>query len=39
MIDGFLLSPNVKEISIHVIDENFENSDHNPVYMEFALRK
>ena len=39
VIDGFLLSPNVKEISIHVIDENFENSDHNPVYMEFALRK
>ena len=36
-IDGFLLSPNVKEISTRVIDEDFENSDHNPVYLEFIL--
>ncbi len=36
-IDGFLLSPNVKELGTRVIDENFENSDHNPVYLEFTL--
>ena len=38
VLDGFLISPNVKNISVNVIDENFENSDHNPVLFKFMLK-
>ena len=38
-IDGFILSPNVKLLQINVINEDFVNSDHNPVYMKFILEK
>ncbi len=37
VIDGFLLSPNITKLSINVIDEDFQSSDHNPVYMNFIL--
>ena len=38
VIDGFIISPNVEKLSMDVIDEDFQNSDHNPVFMSFALR-
>lgn len=31
VIDGFLVSPNIKLIESEVMDLSFENSDHNPV--------
>ncbi len=37
LIDGFILSPNIEKTDIRVIDEDFQNSDHNPVYMTFKL--
>lgn len=37
VIDIFLLSPNVKEISVNCINLNFENSDHNPVRLKVRL--
>ena len=36
-IDGFLVSDNVKVTQTIVHDLNFENSDHNPVTIEFEL--
>jgi len=36
-LDGFIVSDNVKVIAAEVIDAGFENSDHNPVRMEFEL--
>jgi endonuclease/exonuclease/phosphatase family metal-dependent hydrolase len=39
VIDFFLLSPNVSEISVKGINLNFENSDHNPVRMKVKLKK
>ncbi|MCQ2592102.1 MAG: endonuclease/exonuclease/phosphatase family protein [Treponema sp.] len=38
VIDGFLLSPNVKNINTKVDNRDFENSDHNPVVMLFELK-
>lgn len=38
VIDGFLISPNVQKISINVLDEDFQNSDHNPIFMTFMLK-
>ena len=38
VIDGFIISPNIEKLSVNVIDEDFENSDHNPVYMNFILK-
>ncbi|MBE0650902.1 MAG: endonuclease/exonuclease/phosphatase family protein [Bacteroidales bacterium] len=38
-IDYFILSPNVKLLKVKTIDLNFENSDHNPVYMKVALEQ
>lgn len=38
VIDGFIISPNIKKISMNVIDLDFQNSDHNPVYMTFELK-
>ena len=38
VIDGFIISPNIKLLSMNIIDEDFHNSDHNPVYMNFQLK-
>ena len=38
VIDGFIVSPNIEKLSVNVIDEDFQNSDHNPVYMTFMLK-
>ena len=38
VIDGFIISPNIKKLSIDVIDMDFQHSDHNPVYMTFELK-
>ena len=38
VIDGFIISPNIEKLSINVIDEDFQNSDHNPIYMTFSLK-
>ena len=37
VIDGFIISPNITKLSMDVIDEDFQNSDHNPVFMKFVL--
>lgn len=39
VIDQFLLSPNIKNISIECINLDFENSDHNPVRIKVKLFK
>lgn len=38
MIDGFMVSDNVKVNSIETKDLGFISSDHNPVVMEFVLK-
>lgn len=38
VIDFFLISPNIKQVSVEGIQLNFENSDHNPVKMTFKLQ-
>ena len=38
VIDGFIISPNIEKLSMNIIDMDFENSDHNPVYMTFELK-
>lgn len=38
VIDGFIISPNIQKVSMNVIDEDFQNSDHNPVLMNFILK-
>lgn len=38
MVDGFLISDNVEMIEIHVVDNGFLYSDHNPVQMSFRLK-
>lgn len=37
VIDGFLVSPNVEIVKVNGNNLHFENSDHNPVTMEFRL--
>ena len=37
VIDFFLLSPNVKSLSVKCVDLGFENSDHNPVILNAGL--
>jgi endonuclease/exonuclease/phosphatase family metal-dependent hydrolase len=39
VIDLFLLSPNVRDISAQCIDLGFRNSDHNPVKIKVVLSK
>lgn len=39
LIDGFIISDNVKNINGKVIDAEFKNSDHNPVEMIFELKQ
>lgn len=38
VIDGFILSPNVKLNDVECVDLGFENSDHNPVLMNVTLK-
>jgi endonuclease/exonuclease/phosphatase family metal-dependent hydrolase len=37
VIDGFLVSPNVRVNAVQTIDLDFRNSDHNPVKLTFTL--
>ena len=38
MIDGFVVSDNIKVKNIETLDLGFIYSDHNPVAMEFVLK-
>jgi len=38
IIDFFVLSPNIDAENIKVISQNFQNSDHDPVYMRIKIR-
>ena len=38
VIDGFIVSSNVKVNSVETVDLNFRNTDHQPVSMEFTLQ-
>lgn len=38
VIDGFVLSDNLKVNHVETIDLNFQNSDHNPVYLQVTLK-
>ncbi len=38
VIDFFLVSPNIQAIKIKAIDQQFRFSDHQPVWVELALR-
>ena len=38
VIDGFIVSANVKVNSVETYDLNFRNTDHQPVAMEFTLQ-
>jgi endonuclease/exonuclease/phosphatase family metal-dependent hydrolase len=38
VIDYFIVSPNVEVVENFVFPLNFENSDHNPVYLKFRLK-
>ena len=39
VIDGFIVSDNININSVETLDENFMNSDHNPVITEITLNK
>ncbi|RLD34293.1 MAG: endonuclease/exonuclease/phosphatase family protein, partial [Bacteroidetes bacterium] len=39
ILDYFILSPNIELLQVQTIDLNFENSDHNPVFMKIALKE
>ncbi len=39
ILDYFILSPNIELLRVQTIDLNFENSDHNPVFMKIALKE
>jgi hypothetical protein len=38
VIDGFLVSDNIEVVQTRGIDLGFENTDHNPVVLEFRLK-
>ena len=38
IIDFFILSPNIKVEEIKVLSQNFQNSDHEPVYMRIKIK-
>lgn len=38
VIDGYLLSPNIKLENVETLDCSFENSDHNPVSLSITLK-
>ena len=37
-IDFYILSPNIKLEEIKVLSQNFQNSDHEPVYLKIGVR-
>lgn len=37
VIDGFLVSPNIRIDSVTTVDQDFANSDHNPVLMNYSF--
>ncbi len=37
VIDGFIVSPNVEIVGVETVNEEFFNSDHNPVLLEAKL--
>lgn len=39
IVDGFLVSDNVAVSEVAVVDQNFANSDHNPITMSFQLKE
>ncbi len=39
IIDFFVLSPNIKTEKIKVLSQNFQNSDHNPVFMKIKIKE
>ena len=39
LVDGFIVSNNVEVESHKTLDKGFVNSDHNPVFMTFSLKK
>lgn len=39
IIDGFLISPNLEIMNVKTNNLNFQNSDHNPVYIKLKLTK
>ena len=39
VIDGFIVSPNVEVEAVHVIETDFQYTDHNPVKLEAVLKK
>lgn len=39
LVDGFLVSDNINIKKVQVLNQQFMNSDHNPVVMEFQLTK
>ena len=39
VIDFFILSPNIEAERIKVLSQNFQNSDHEPVYMRLKIRQ
>lgn len=38
-VDGFLVTENVEVDKAEVVDQEFMHSDHNPVHLEFKLKK
>lgn len=38
-VDGFIVSDNVRVLESRVLDEGFQWSDHNPVYLDFVLEQ
>jgi endonuclease/exonuclease/phosphatase family metal-dependent hydrolase len=38
ILDYFVVSPNIELIKAEVIDLNFQDSDHNPIYVKIRLR-
>ncbi|MCR5344665.1 MAG: endonuclease [Lachnospiraceae bacterium] len=39
MIDGFIVSDNITVLSCETLNYGFKNTDHDPVYMQFKLKK
>ena len=38
LIDFYLLSPNVQPVQVKTVDLNFQNSDHQPVFLKVLLK-
>ncbi|MDP2724155.1 MAG: hypothetical protein Q8O72_15465 [Bacteroidales bacterium] len=38
VLDYFVVSPNIQLYTVEVIDLNFKDSDHNPVYLRFSIK-